>query len=207
MRLNKSPILHVYAGPNGSGKSFYTQRYDDTPERYINADDIQKELGLTVLEAAREADRLRRENLEKGITFAFETVFSRPNRLEFLKEAKERGYEVHVVYVITQDVEINIGRVAQRVHKGGHGVPEDKIRSRYERALSLIKYVIPVADQVRIFNNSLEEPIIIFEKTLRGEHRVYPRSGQSLWSKEKILELIGLSREQVEIINSEAKAP
>lgn len=54
MRLNKSPILHVYAGPNGSGKSFYTQRYDDTPERYINADDIQKELGLTVLEAARE---------------------------------------------------------------------------------------------------------------------------------------------------------
>lgn len=59
---------------------------------------------------------------------------------------------------------INVHRVNSRVEEGGHGVPEEKIRSRYEKALSLIPELVNVCDSLNIWDNSTETPYRIFRK-------------------------------------------
>lgn len=54
------------------------------------------------------------------------------------------------------DPAINVYRVKSRVESGGHDVPEDKIVSRYDRALELVKYVVEVSDICHIYDNSEE---------------------------------------------------
>lgn len=87
----KLPELVVFAGPNGSGKSTIA-----TPEwikgRYINADDIQREKGITNLEAANIADQLREGCLKDRTDFTFETVLSSSHKLAFMRRAKSEGY-------------------------------------------------------------------------------------------------------------------
>ena len=131
----------VFAGPNGSGKTTIT-RMAKTAGVYINADDIKKSSLCSDLEAAQKAEELRESMLKKGEDFTFETVLSTDRNLKLLKKAKEKGYFLRCIYVLTDDYEINIARVRMRQSMGGHGVPEDKIKSRYEKALNLIPELI-----------------------------------------------------------------
>jgi predicted ABC-type ATPase len=90
----------MIAGPNGSGKSTLTRRLSEEGVelgRYINADDIDAGLPAPPGEersrrAQALADQARRECLEQGISFAFETVMSHPSKIEVLREARRRGY-------------------------------------------------------------------------------------------------------------------
>ena len=133
---NRLPEVMVFAGPNGSGKTTIT-RMAKTAGVYINADDIKKSSLCSDLEAAQKAEELRESMLKKGEDFTFETVLSTDRNLKLLKKAKEKGYFLRCIYVRTDDYEINIARVRMRQSMGGHGVPEDKIKSRYEKALNL----------------------------------------------------------------------
>jgi len=63
----------------------------------------------------------------------------------------------------TDDYEINIARVRMRESMGGHGVPEDKIKSRYEKALNLIPDLVEICDIVHIYDNT-NVPFRIFKK-------------------------------------------
>lgn len=71
------------------------------------------------------------------------------------RRRKALGYEVRCVYVLTIDVNINIARVKERHAFGGHDVPEDKIRSRYRKALGLIPEVAAVCDIFFLYDNSV----------------------------------------------------
>ena len=51
-----------------------------------------------------------------------------------------------------------------RESMNGHGVPKDKIKSRYKRALELIPELIEVCDIVHIYDNSGDKPFRIFKK-------------------------------------------
>lgn len=133
---NKLPEIIVFAGPNGSGKSTIT-RMAKVIEPYINADDIKRTNYCSDLEAAQIAERMREEAISNN-SFTFETVLSTERNLNLLKKAKEQGYFIRGIYVLASDVNINIMCVLSREALGGHGVPEDKIRSRYEKALQLI---------------------------------------------------------------------
>jgi len=124
------PVVMVFAGPNGSGKSTFTRQIPHYGV-YINADDLKKEYALTDIEAAQRAEALRNRLVEKKADFTFETVLSTERNLLLLRKAKEQGYEVHCIYVLTCNADINVARVRGRVCEGGHDVPEDKIRSRY----------------------------------------------------------------------------
>jgi predicted ABC-type ATPase len=90
---------------------------------------------------------LREELLEQGLKFSFETVFSHQSKLDIMKRASERGYKVYLYFVSTESPEINIYRVSVRTDKGGHDVPDDKIRSRYQRSLELMFEAAQVAYQ------------------------------------------------------------
>ena len=73
-----------------------------------------------------------------------------------LKQAQAVGYRTYLYYIATEDPEINVNRVRNRVRLGGHPVPEDKIESRYHRSLDLLLEAIANADRAYIFDNSGE---------------------------------------------------
>ena len=186
---NRKPEIIVFAGPNGSGKSTITQLFQIDMD-YINADDIKKSTLCTDLEAAQKAEQLREQHLSQLKDFCFETVLSTDRNLKLLKKAKENGYFIKCVYILTALPEVNVMRVRARVIQGGHGVPEDKIRSRYHRSLELIKEVIPVCDICHIYDNSDDIPFRIFKKS-KSE---YYFDENEFWSFDDIVLLTGISQ-------------
>jgi len=97
---------------------------------------------------------IREENLKMGNNFSFETVLSHPDKLAFIKRACKAGYHVYLYFISTDDVRVNIDRVKTRVRNGGHGVPEDKIRARYIRSLSLLYDTVKLCYKSYLFDNS-----------------------------------------------------
>lgn len=185
-KQNKLPEIIVFAGPNGSGKSTIT-RMAKVIEPYINADDIKRTNYCSDLEAAQKAEELRNAAVNEKKSFTFETVLSTRRNLELLKRAKDKGFFIRCIYVLTSDVNINVFRVESREALGGHGVPEDKIRSRYDKALALVPELIKIADIVHIYDNT-EEPFRIFKK--RKDVCYYWENDD--WSRDKIQKLTGL---------------
>ena len=100
------------------------------------------------------ADFIRQKLVLVGHSFAFETVMSSPDKVEFLKNARKRGYRNYLYFVATDAPEINISRVKHRVKTGGHDVPTDKITSRYYRSLDLLWEAVKFTNRAYIFDNS-----------------------------------------------------
>jgi len=161
------PTVLVFAGPNGSGKSTITGGYNIVGI-YVNADDIKRHRGCSDLEAAHEAELLRKSLLGSRKDFTFETVLSTERNLIFLEKAKRSGYRIESVFVLTADEKLNVRRVKARVLKGGHDVPEDKIRSRYNKSLKMIKRLALLSDECVVFDNT-DRPEVIYKKGNDGE--------------------------------------
>lgn len=149
----KKPEIIVFAGPNGSGKTTVT-KLAKVIEPYINADDIKKATLCSDLEAAQKATALREQFVAERKGFTFETVLSTRRNLDLLQKARDEGFFIRCVYVLTASPEINVHRVKNRVRMGGHDVPEEKIRSRYEKALALVPELIPLCDVCHIYDNT-----------------------------------------------------
>lgn len=114
---NKKPMILVLAGPNGSGKSTITAFFDKVG-KYTNADDVVATTGMNNMEAAVLVDRMRYESIAKKEDFTFETVLSSEYKLNILRKAKEEGYFIKCVFVLTVDPQINIARIESRVAAG-----------------------------------------------------------------------------------------
>jgi predicted ABC-type ATPase len=99
-------------------------------------------------------DFLRHKLLEQKTSFTFETVMSHHSKVEFLEQAQRDGYRTYLYFVATDDPAINISRVRNRVQQGGHGVPEEKITSRYHRSLDLLMDAIYHTNRTFVFDNS-----------------------------------------------------
>lgn len=152
----------VFAGPNGSGKTTTRDSFlKDFKGVYINADDIAASLKDQYpnyeqrnLVAANMAEEKRKQCLTTGQPFAFETVMSTAEKVALMSEARERGFKIALVFVTTENADINVSRVHDRVAKNGHPVEESKIRSRYDSAMSLLPSALDQADKAFVFDNS-----------------------------------------------------
>lgn len=193
---NRKPEITFFAGPNGSGKSTITE-FIRPDYRYINADEIMKNLDCTAEEAAKIATAKREESLKKSESFCFETVLSTDRNLRLLEKAKETGYFIRGFYVITADPLINVERVKMRVYTGGHDVPEEKILKRYDKSLDLVSEVIKVCDVCHIYDNT-EKPFRIFKK--RKEEMYYQENVD--WYLEDIKMLTGVVNMEKGDLNS-----
>ena len=169
---NRLPEVIVFAGPNGSGKTTIT-RMAKTIGIYINADDIKKSSLCSDLEAALKAEELRESMVEQGKDFTFETVLSTDRNLKLLKKAKEKGYFLRCIYVLTSNPEINKTRIDIRESMGGHTVPEEKIKSRYYKALDL------VPELVEICVLSIFMTILMFHLEFSRKERTYISIGKT----------------------------
>ena len=166
-----SPELYVVAGPNGSGKSssITASGLDRKCPFLVNPDnfsrclrDVEDETEGYVA-AIKFYERLRHLLLEFEMDFGFETVGSTREKIEFISEAKERGYSISLLFVCAGSPETCIERIGDRVRNGGHDVPEDKVRSRYERVLALLPEYIRLADDAAVFDNS-DRPRLVLSK-------------------------------------------
>ena len=177
---NRRPTLCVVAGPNGSGKTTTTIQLLNNEwaadSLYINPDNIAQEMfgdwnsPEAVLKAAEKATQMRYECLEQGSDFVFETVFSSPEKLEFLKKAKEAGFFIRFFYVCTSDPAINVARITQRYLNGGHEVPISKVISRYYKSLLNAEEAIAFVNRAYVYDNSIDDqlPRLLY-RTVDGE--------------------------------------
>ncbi|MCL2012380.1 MAG: zeta toxin family protein [Cystobacterineae bacterium] len=182
----RKPVVLAFAGPNGSGKTTLTRSLPAFGV-YVNADDLKKKHGLSHLEAANQAEMLRKNLLDKGADFSFETVLSTERNLLLLKEAKKRGYEIQCIYVLTCNEDINVARVKARHAAGGHEVPEDKIRARFHRALALLPQLLKLCDKILIYDNSVM-PTLVCSK----ENAYTGMFPSTHWPKPALRKLLGL---------------
>jgi predicted ABC-type ATPase len=155
------PVLHLVAGPNGAGKTTFFQRVlgSATHLPFINADEIAKMKwpGAEVehgYDASRLAEKERARLIAARRSFATETVFSHPSKLELVRSAKAQGYLVHL-HVVLVPLPLAVARVALRSSQGGHLVPVKKVRQRFRRLWGLIAAAIELADEVIAYDNTL----------------------------------------------------
>lgn len=166
----------MFAGPNGSGKStFYTRARiieDDAPLWIINPDVLTSEIAereqIAWLAAnGRALDRIKlwlEASIEMYKPVGFETVLSSDKYLPMIDRAIARGYELRLIYVALQTPELHIQRVRKRVSEGGHDVDERKIVDRRIKSFDNLQIVLPKAAFAQIWDNSGEEPRLLFEK-------------------------------------------
>ena len=155
-QLDKRPVIVAITGPNGAGKSTFHESFlRDCGLRFVNADDIARELDIDAYAAAKVADSIRRELVEQRESFVFETVFSDPvgDKVAFLREAAAAGYSVVLCFIGISTPEISETRVSMRVSQGGHDVPSDKVAGRYPRTLENLRRAIHELPLVLVFDN------------------------------------------------------
>ncbi|TVR65704.1 MAG: AAA family ATPase [Candidatus Competibacteraceae bacterium] len=166
MTDEEKPRLILVAGPNGAGKTSITQQLLMHQWMvgcaYVNPDFIARdEFGDwnapdAVVRAAQRAAEIRERCLKNGISLAFETVLSAPDKLNFIQRAQEAGFFIRLFFVGTDDPSINAKRVAMRVMEGGHDVPIPKIISRYTKSLAYCSVVAGLADRTYLYDNSID---------------------------------------------------
>ncbi|WDZ98996.1 zeta toxin family protein [Mucilaginibacter sp. SJ] len=176
------PNLYIIAGCNGAGKT--TASYTVLPEllncnEFVNADNIAAGLSpfnpeSVAFEAGRIMLQRIDELLNREVDFAFETTLSTRSYVSLVKRARQKGYEVTLLFFWLSSPEMAMERVAKRVSKGGHNIPADVIERRYYRGIrNLVSLYIPLCDKWVVINNintgslvvargfgSLEETII-----------------------------------------------
>lgn len=155
--------LYIIAGCNGAGKT--TASYTVLPEilncrEFVNADEIAHGLspfnpGNVAIEAGRLMLQRIEELLEKDETFAIETTLATKSYVNLVNRAHAKGYLVTLLFFWLRSPELAIQRVAERVSKGGHDIPEDIIRRRYVSGIkNLFNLYATEVDYWAVFDNS-----------------------------------------------------
>lgn len=158
--------LYIIAGCNGAGKT--TASMTILPKsflvkEFVNADEIARGLSPFNPEGvAIEAGKLMLQRidflLEREESFSIETTLATRSYLQLVHRAHQKGYVVHIIFFWLKTPEQAIRRVAERVSKGGHGIPVGTIRRRYEAGINnLFKLYMTQVDIWSIYDNS-EQP-------------------------------------------------
>jgi predicted ABC-type ATPase len=160
----------IIAGPNGAGKTTFEREF--LPQEagcpvFVNADLIAAGLSPFAPETeALRAGRLMLAEIGRHFaarrSFAFETTLSGRGYLKRIKQWQAAGYRVKLVFLSLNSPAAAIARVAERVRQGGHGVPEDMIRRRFDAGLvNFRELYAPAVDSWVHYDNSYGTPLIL----------------------------------------------
>ena len=135
--------LYIIAGPNGAGKT--TASYTILPEifncnEFVNADEIAKGISpfnpdKVAIQAGKIMLKRINELIDNDITFALETTLSAKNFVKYIQKAKEKKYEIILLFLRLDSKKLAIKRVEARVKEGGHNIPVEVIKRRYDNGL------------------------------------------------------------------------
>jgi predicted ABC-type ATPase len=164
------------AGPNGAGKSSLHENTEiedfGRSVWIINPDFLAGRIGKVEglepdpanLEAVRRIEAWLYASVRAHQTVGVETVLSTDKYRTLVTEAKRLGFEIRLIYVLLNSIQHHIERVRMRIAKGGHAVPEDKIRKRYRLSLEQLPWFLEQADVAWLFDNSGATPQLVGQK-------------------------------------------
>jgi predicted ABC-type ATPase len=174
-RSPNCPVLWIVAGPNGSGKSSLYNRSDIegwggsvwiiNPD-LLTAKIVEQEkllLDDANLTAVQRVEAWLDASIEAYQTIGVETVLSSPKYQRLVLKAKDKGFEVRMIYVVLKSAELQAKRIQIRVSEGGHDVPFEKIAARRQRSFEQLAWFLGVVDKCFIFENSDGDPDVIAE--------------------------------------------
>jgi predicted ABC-type ATPase len=165
--LNSDKKIIVLAGPNGAGKTTFAKSFlpnEAACTTFINADLIAAGIAPFAPEsAAIAAGRLMLEMVQKqvasGNSFALETTLSGMGYARMIPQWRALGYTVELFFLSLPRVDYAVERVAKRVAQGGHFIPENVIRRRFEAGLYNFHNIYkPLVDAWSLMDSS-QEPI------------------------------------------------
>ena len=186
-----TPNVVVLAGPNGAGKSTSAPSILKDAlgvDEFVNADVIARDSRASNPSAAMAAGRIMlarlRDLARQRTSFAFETTLASRSFAPWLADLIGDGYQFHLVFLCLPDPEMAVARVAARVLEGGHNVPEETIRRRFEAGLSnFFKLYQPMAATWEFWDNSTESGLIpIASGAGRATSKV---SDRAIWERIK----------------------
>ncbi len=167
-RRSKATIW-VIAGPNGGGKSsIFGEMVRTAGADYFNPDEHTQRLMSRNLDLPREGANMLaweegRRRLEyaiaSGESFAFETTLGGNTIARLLARAAGRGIAVKIWYVALDSADAHVARVKARVQRGGHDIPEDLVRERYDRSRRNLARLLAKAEAVKVYDNSYEAEV------------------------------------------------
>jgi predicted ABC-type ATPase len=140
--LADSPQLLVVGGPNGAGKTTLAREYASvTGITYLGADAIAESLApndpaSARFDAGRQFIESVDEHLSRQQSLIVETTLSGLTFRHNITKAQQLGFDVSIAYLFMDSTDGCIARVAERVRKGGHDVPEADIRRRFVRSVA-----------------------------------------------------------------------
>ena len=164
------PSINVLAGTNGAGKSSVAgESIRARGGEYFNPDEATRRI-LDATEPAiglEEANsrawllgkRLLENAIAKRLEFAFETTLGGNTIPALLRWAHDAGLEVRMWYVGLNGPERHVSRVKARVTRGGHDIPEEKIRERYDRSRDNLIRLLPILTELRLYDNTNESDL------------------------------------------------
>ena len=160
-------ILYLIAGANGSGKTTLARELlGEEKVPFLNADEIAEKIGDGV---GVKAGKILLEKLEDIFlakeSFALESTISGKHHLRILKKAFDAKYEIILIYVFLNSVELNVARIKHRVSLGGHDVPESDVRRRFTRSVENFWPAAKLANSWKLYYNGSDS----YELVARSE--------------------------------------
>src|SRR5271169_5248529 len=159
-------IITVLAGVNGAGKSSIGGAHlQQNGGAFYNPDLValaarKASPSLTAQEANAYAWQRGKESLEAAIAnrtdFNFETTLGGETITKILMDAAKKGATLNIWFAGLSSVDLHIKRVASRVEKGGHPIPEADIRNRWIGSQGNLVKLLPHVTNLLVYDNSTD---------------------------------------------------
>jgi predicted ABC-type ATPase len=182
MPAGTSKDVVMIGGPNGAGKTTWAYRRLSPTlgiREFVNADEIAR--GISPLDPEASAigagrlmlDRLN-ELIDAGDSFAFETTCSGRGHARLLERCRTEGYRITLIFLWLPSADVALARVARRVGRGGHRIPDEVVMRRYSAGLRNMRDLyVPLADIALIYDNSDERGDLIGSRQLNRPFEVH----------------------------------
>lgn len=130
--------LIVIAGGNGVGKTTFAHQFLSENEDYVflNADEIAKEIGGSKISAGKTFFERLKNAIDQDKSLLIESTLSGRYLIRFFELLRAKNYEITIIFLFADSPEILIERIKIRVKKGGHFVPDEDVKRRFERGKS-----------------------------------------------------------------------
>lgn len=174
-RRREDKRIIIIAGPNGAGKTTFAEEFLTREAEgldFINADLIARGLSPFAPEkAAVAAARIMLAEIGRrvgnGESFAFETTLAGLGYARHIREWRKAGYHIKLIFLSLPSVELALRRVWAPVAQGGHDIPAETVRRRFDAGLRNLHSIYrKLVSGWLLYDNEAEKP-----RFIAGGHR------------------------------------